>query len=108
MEHFVSTTNLLMISSGILLALVTFVSRPLPFVPNSLITGFKITIITHQAMLLTVQARIFYVVSALSLLVIPDLMLAPGIIGSSTILSWPHGTEFVDSCLKLMFFSPSQ
>jgi len=26
---------------------------------------------------------------------------APGTIGSSTALSWPHGTEFVDSYLKL-------
>ena len=61
----------------------------------------------HQAMLLTVQARISSVVSALNLLVIPDLVLAPGIIGSSTALSWPHGTEFVDSCLKLTFFRSS-
>ena len=38
-------------------------------------------------------------------LVIPDLVSAPGIIGSSTALSWPHGTEFVDSCLKLTIFS---
>ena len=26
---------------------------------------------------------------------------------SSTALSWPHGTEFADSCLKLMTFSSS-
>jgi len=32
-------------------------------------------------------------------------VLAPGIIGSSTALSWPHGTEFADSCLKLITFS---
>ena len=38
MEHFVSTTNLLMISSAILLALVPSVLIPLPFFPNSLIT----------------------------------------------------------------------
>ena len=105
MEQFVSTTNLLMISSAILLALVPSVSIPLPFIPNTLISWFKLTIIMHQAMLLTVQARISSVVSALNLLVIPDLVLAPGIIGSSTALSWPHGTEFVDSCLKLTFFS---
>jgi len=30
---------------------------------------------------------------------------APGIIGSSTALSWPHGTEFADSYLKLTAFS---
>jgi len=32
-------------------------------------------------------------------------MSAPGIISSSTALSWPHGTEFADSCLKLRAFS---
>ena len=32
-------------------------------------------------------------------------MLAPGIISSSASLSWPHGTEFVDSYLKLATFS---
>ena len=42
---------------------------------------------------------------SLNLLVIPDLVSAPGIISSSTALSWPHGTEFVDSYLKLMTFS---
>jgi len=56
-------------------------------------------------MLLTVQARISFVVSALNLLVIPDLVSAPDIISSSTAFSWPHGTEFVDSCLKLFVFS---
>ena len=42
---------------------------------------------------------------SLSLLVIPDLVLAPGVIDSSSALSWPHGTEFVDSYLKLTAFS---
>ena len=32
-------------------------------------------------------------------------MSAPGIISSSTALSWPHGTEFADSYLKLRAFS---
>ena len=32
-------------------------------------------------------------------------MLTPGIISSSIALSWPHGTEFTDSCLKLITFS---
>ena len=43
--------------------------------------------------------------SALNLLVIPDLVLASEIISSSTALSWPHGTEFSDSYLKLRAFS---
>jgi len=43
--------------------------------------------------------------SALNLLVIPDLVPAPGIISSSTALSWPHGTECADSYLKLWAFS---
>jgi len=59
----------------------------------------------HQAMLSTVQACISSLASALNLLVIPDLVSAPGIISSSTALSWPHGTEFADSCLKLRAFS---
>jgi len=42
---------------------------------------------------------------SLNLLVIPDLVSAPGIISSSTTLSWPHGTEFADSFLKLTTFS---
>ena len=42
---------------------------------------------------------------SLNLLVIPDLVSAPGITNSSTALSWPHGTEFVDSCLKLRALS---
>jgi len=58
----------------------------------------------HQAMLLTVQARISFVVSALNLLDIPDLVSAPDIISSPTTLSWPHGTKFVDSLLKLIVF----
>ena len=32
-------------------------------------------------------------------------MSAPDIISSSTALSWPHGTEFADSYLKLTAFS---
>ena len=56
-------------------------------------------------MLLTVQACISSLASALNLLVIPDLVSAPGIISSSTALSWPHGTEFADSYLKLTAFS---
>ena len=42
---------------------------------------------------------------SLDLLVILDLVSAPGIISSSTALSWPHGTEFVDSYLKLTTFT---
>ena len=56
----------------------------------------------HQAMVLTVQACISSLASALNLLVIPDLESTSG---SSTALSWPHGTEFSDSCLKLKAFS---
>jgi len=59
----------------------------------------------HQAMVLTVQVCISSLSSALNLLVVPDLVSAPGIISSSTALSWPHGTEFTDSCLKLRAFS---
>ena len=102
-EHFVSTTNLSMISSAIPLVPVPSVSRPLPFIPNTLIALFELTIIMHQAMLLRVQARISFVVSALNLLDIPDLVSAPDI-SSSTTLSWPHRTEFVDSLLRLIVF----
>jgi len=56
----------------------------------------------HQAMVLTVQACISSLASALNLLVIPDLESTSG---SSTALSWPHGTEFADSYLKLRAFS---
>ena len=42
---------------------------------------------------------------SLDLLVILDLVSAPGIISSSTALSWPHGTKFVDSYLKLTTFT---
>ena len=56
----------------------------------------------HQAMILTVQACISSLASALNLLVIPDL---ESTLGSSTALSWPHGTEFADSYLKLRAFS---
>ena len=59
----------------------------------------------HQAMLLTVQACISSLASALNLLVIPDLVSALGIISSSTALSWPHGIEFADSYLKWTAFS---
>ena len=40
----------------------------------------------------------------LNLLVIPELVLGPGIVSSSDSLSWPQGTEFVDSYLKLRSF----
>jgi len=40
----------------------------------------------------------------LDLLVIPELVLGPGIVSSSDSLSWPQGTEFVDSYLKLRSF----
>jgi len=53
-------------------------------------------------MVLTVQACISSLASALNLLVIPDL---ESTLGSSTALSWPHGTEFTDSYLKLWAFS---
>ena len=46
----------------------------------------------------------FLLACSLNLLVIPDLVSAPGIISSSTALSWPHGIEFVDSCLKWTVF----
>ena len=59
MEHFVSITNLSTISFVIPLALVPSVSPPLLFIANTLITWFNVTIIMHQAMLLTVQACIF-------------------------------------------------
>ena len=59
MEDFVSITNLSTISSAIPLVLVPSVSTLLPFIANSLITWFNVTIIMHQAMLLTVQACIF-------------------------------------------------
>ena len=42
--------------------------------------------------------------SALNLLIIPDLVSEPSIIGSSTALSWPHKTEFVDSYFKFAAF----
>ena len=40
----------------------------------------------------------------INLLVIPELVLGPGIVSSSDSLSWPQGTEFVDSYLKLRSF----
>ena len=58
----------------------------------------------HQAMLLTVQACISPLASVLNSFVIPVLVSAPGIINSCTALSWPHGTEFVDSYLKSTTF----
>ena len=51
-------------------------------------------------MLLTVQARIPHLI-AVPELAIPEFVLAPSIVSSSASLSWPHGTEFVDSYLKL-------
>ena len=98
------TTNLSAISSAIPLALVPSVSQPLPFIARSLINSSKITIIMHQAMILTVQACIFSLVSPPNLIVITDLVSVPGI-SFSTTLSWPHGTEFADSYLKLMTFT---
>ena len=56
----------------------------------------------HQVMLLTVISFPY---------ICPKLTyyfrtrICTGIISSSTALSWPHGTEFADSCLKLMTFS---
>ena len=41
----------------------------------------------------------------MNLLVIPELVLGPGIVSSSDSLSWSQGTEFVDSYLKLRSFS---
>ena len=55
-------------------------------------------------MLLTVQACISPFYLSLNSLVNPGLVLAPGITNSSTALSWPHGTEFSDSYLKLTAF----
>jgi len=40
----------------------------------------------------------------INLLVIPELVLGPSIVSSSDSLSWPQGTEFVDSYLKLSAF----
>jgi len=40
----------------------------------------------------------------INLLVIPELVLGPGVVSSSDSLSWPQGTEFVDSYLKLSAF----
>ena len=40
----------------------------------------------------------------LDLFVVSDLVLAPGVISSSSLLSWPQGTEFVDSFLRLFSF----
>ena len=41
----------------------------------------------------------------INLLVIPELVLGPGVVSSSDSLSWPQGTEFIDSYLKLVSFS---
>ena len=41
----------------------------------------------------------------INLLVIPELVLGPGVVSSSDSLSWPQGTEFVDSVFKLVSFS---
>ena len=40
----------------------------------------------------------------MNLLVIPELVLGPSVVSSSDSLSWPQGTEFVDSYLKLSSF----
>ena len=40
----------------------------------------------------------------INLLGIPELVLGPSIVSSSDSLSWPQGTEFVDSYLKLSAF----
>ena len=58
----------------------------------------------HRTMLLTVQACISPLASVLNLFVIPVLVSAPSITNSSTALSWPHETEFVDSYLKFTTF----
>ena len=57
----------------------------------------------HQAMLLTAQVHLSSLVPAHKL-VIPELVLGPGVVSSSDSLSWPQGTEFVDSYLKLSSF----
>ena len=62
-DQCISTTNCFMISSVILLAQVPSVSPLLPFITNYLIIGFNITIIMHQAMLLTAQVHLFSFVS---------------------------------------------
>ena len=41
----------------------------------------------------------------INLLVIPELVLGPGVVSSSDSLSWPQGTEFIDSYFKLVSFS---
>jgi len=41
----------------------------------------------------------------INLLAIPELVLRPGVVSSSDSLSWPQGTEFVDSYFKLVSFS---
>ena len=61
MEHFLSITNPSTISSAILLALVPSVSTLLPLIGDSLTTWLNVTIIMHQAMLLTVQAMLLTV-----------------------------------------------
>ena len=38
-------------------------------------------------------------------LVIPELVLGPGVVSSSDSLFWPQGTEFIDSYFKLVSFS---
>ena len=41
----------------------------------------------------------------INLLVIPELVLGPGVVSSSDSLSWPQGTEFIDSFFKLASLS---
>jgi len=67
MDYCVSTTNRFMISSVILLAQVPSVSPLRTSIANYLIFGFKLTIIMHQAMLLTAQVHFFSLVSTLKL-----------------------------------------
>ena len=60
----------------------------------------------HQLTPLTAQVHI-YIFSCLVSdfrLVILELVLAPGVVISSSLLSWPQGTEFVDSFLRLFSF----
>ena len=59
----------------------------------------------HQVMLLRFKYVFHLSYLPLNLLLIPELIMAPGIASSSELLSWPHGTEFVDSYLKLRTFA---
>jgi len=59
----------------------------------------------HQAMLLTVQARISHLIAVPELTCYPRACISTGTVSPSAPLSWPHGTEFVDSYLKLGIFT---